>query len=200
MILPKQRRQQIRELRRSLSTLEREQAAQSLAKRVAALKVFYTAHRIAGYLAFDGEMDPAPLLERALNMGKQVYLPVLVGKNHLMFGAYSLGDALQPNRFGILEPDVPVADLLPPQQLDLVLTPLVAFDTNGTRMGMGAGFYDRSFAFLHNPAHLPRPRLLGLAYEVQKIAELVRQPWDVPLDGIATEENFYPGGNGHLLD
>ncbi len=195
-------RKRMRALRRALPVAERHTYARQLARRVASLKVFSHAHHIAAYLAVDGEMDPAPLLERAWALGKRVYLPMLAGTPtaHLLFAPYHPHSAMRDNRFGIPEPVVPAAELLPPQRLDLVLTPLVAFDASGTRLGMGGGFYDRSFAFRGNPAHLPRPLLLGLAYELQKVAELPRQGWDIPLDGIVTEQTLYPGPNGHLLE
>ena len=195
-------RQQFRALRRAIPPAERHTAARQLARQVGSLKVFVNAHHIAAYLAVDSELDPAPLLERAWALGKQVYLPVLAGNPaaHLLFAPYYPDAAMQPNRFGILEPDVPAVELLSPQRLDLVFTPLVAFDTRSTRLGMGGGFYDRTFAFRRNPAHLPRPLLLGLAYELQKVAELPRQSWDIPLDGIATEQALYPGSGGHLLE
>ena len=199
---PSELRKQIRTRRRALPNWERHQASQALAKRVVSLRIFATAERIAGYLACDGEMDPAPLLERAWEMQKAVYLPVLVGSphNHLMFAPYSPDGTMKPNRFGIPEPDVSADTWLPPQQLDLALTPLVAFDANGTRLGMGGGFYDRTFAFLRNPGHLPKPRLLGLAYELQKVEKLPRQPWDVPVDGIVTETALYPGETDIFLE
>ncbi len=195
-------RKQMRALRRALPAAERHRCARQLARRVAALKAFSHAHHLAAYLAVDAEMDPAPLLERAWVLGKQVYLPVLAGTPaaHLLFAPYHPHSAMQANRFGIMEPVVPVGELLPPQRLDLVLTPLVAFDASGTRLGMGGGFYDRSFAFRGNPAHLPRPLLLGLAYELQNVTELPRQPWDIPLDGIVTEQALYPGSGGHLVE
>lgn len=195
-------RKQMRARRRALSVAERHTCARQLVRRVTALKVFSHAHHIAAYLAVDGEMDPAPLLERAWELSKQVYLPVLAGipAVHLLFAPYHRHSAMQPNRFGILEPVVPAGELLPPQRLDLVLTPLVAFDSSGTRLGMGGGFYDRSFAFRNNPAHLPRPLLLGLAYEWQKLAELPRQDWDIPLDGIVTEQAVYSIPGGHPLE
>jgi len=189
-------------MRRALPAAERHRCARQLAGRVASLRAFRQAHHIAAYLAVDAEMDPAPLLERAWALGKQVYLPVLAGAPaaHLLFAPYHPHSAMQANRFGIPEPVVPATNLLAPQRLDLVLTPLVAFDASGTRLGMGGGFYDRSFAFRGNPAHLPRPLLLGLAYELQKVAELSRQPWDIPLDGIVTEQALYPGPGSHLLE
>lgn len=201
-ITPTPLRRQIRAQRRQLHESERRAAAHAVARRVVGLRLFASAQRIAAYLAFDGELDPTPLLERAWAMGKQIYLPVLTGNPpvHLLFALYHADMPMAPNHFGIPEPQVPTGDLLPPQQLDLVLVPLVAFDAQGTRLGMGGGFYDRTFAFLNTPGHLHKPRLLGLAYELQKQTALERQPWDVALDGVATEAALYPGDTGFPLD
>jgi len=195
-------RRQLRARRREIPPSQRHLAAEQLAGRVTALRIFTRADHIAGYLACDGEMDPAPLLERALAIGKQVYLPVLTGHPpaHLAFAPYHPGMALKPNRFGIPEPETSTERWVSPHLLDLVLTPLVAFDAAGARVGMGGGFYDRTFAFRRHPGHLPKPRLLGLAYELQKVAALTPQPWDVPLDGVATEQALYPGGDGRRLE
>ena len=200
MLSPNVLRKQVRALRRAMPSAERQRAVRQLTSRVTSLKVFVNAQHIAGYLAFDGELDPALLLEHAFAMGKQVYLPVLTGKPpaQLLFAPYRPDTVLIPNRFGIPEPEVPHAQLWPPQRLDLVLIPLVAFDGSGTRMGMGGGFYDRTFAFRRNPVHLPKPRLLGLAYELQKFPALLRESWDVPLDGIATEEALYTDSESAL--
>jgi 5-formyltetrahydrofolate cyclo-ligase len=75
--------------------------------------------------------------------------------------------------------------------LDLVLTPLVAFDAQGHRLGMGGGFYDRSFAYLLRHSRWLRPRLIGLAYDFQRQTRLPHQPWDVPLHAIATDHRLY---------
>ncbi len=193
-------RRQIRSLRRALSADERRFAALAVARRLTAWPAFAGATRIAGYWACDGELDPTPVLEQAWVANRQVYLPVLAEKSLLCFAPYRPGIPLRRNRFQIPEPEVDPAEWLRPSQLDLVLTPLVAFDSTGSRLGMGGGFYDRSFAFLREAKNLGhRPRLLGLAYEFQKVAELVRQPWDVPLDVVVTEAALYefsePGGD-----
>jgi len=152
---------------------------------------FSEAAAIAGYWACQGELDPAPLLERCWTAGKAVYLPVLAG-DALLFAPYQPETPLHRNRFNIPEPEAAPADLQPPSAMDWVLTPLVAFDTAGTRLGMGGGFYDRSFAFLLDPDWRGRrPRLLGLGYEFQRVTALIRQPWDVPLDAAATEKALY---------
>ena len=193
MISAKQIRRQIRMLRSSMSLSESQRAAYSMAERAAVLESFTAARHIAGYIAVNLEMDPAPLLELALARGKSVYLPVLQSKQEpMVFAPYRPGAVvLKPNRFGIPEPDVPSEQMLPPQSLDLVLTPLVAFDSHCNRLGMGGGFYDRTFAFVKDHRSSEKPYLLGLGYEIQKVPELICEPWDIALDGIVTEAAFY---------
>lgn len=186
-------RRAIRARRQALTHTERASRALNLARRVAATRLFRSSRRIACYLPVRGEMDPGPLMRYAFAMDKEVYLPVLAPGtvNRLLFAPYREGDRLQPNRFAIPEPTVPFAQLKDPMALDLVLVPLVAFDPQGNRLGMGGGFYDRSFAFLKHRSHWQKPRLLGLAYEFQKMERLAAEPWDVPLYGVATESELY---------
>ncbi|MDQ5909616.1 MAG: 5-formyltetrahydrofolate cyclo-ligase [Pseudomonadota bacterium] len=180
-------RQRLCVQRLDIPIAERQAAAWAAAERLAASAWFAEASRIAGYWAWKGELDPMPVLERALVQGKAVYLPVLTG-DALQFAPWQPGVTMRRNRFQIPEPDVSPDEWLLPSALDLVLTPLVAFDATGTRLGMGGGFYDRSFAFLHDPHWRGcRPRLVGFAYEFQQVEKLVRQSWDVPLDAVATE-------------
>ena len=189
---PRELRQRLRALRRALSPAEQRQAALAVARRLEDWPGWTGAVRVAGYWACAGELDPAPLLERVWATGRSVYLPVLTGEYSLHFAPYLPGAPLRRNRFKIPEPDVSPLEWLEPSRLDLVLTPLVAFDRTGTRLGMGGGFYDRAFAFLRDPAYRGhRPMLLGLGYEFQQTAELVRQAWDVPLDAAVTEAALY---------
>ncbi len=188
-------RQRLRDSRRNLSPAEQQQAAAAVAQRLTDWPRFVAANRIAGYWACNGELDPMPLLARAWATGQQTYLPMLTGNppQSLQFALYQPDTPLRRNRFHIPEPDISPAEWLEPPALDLVLLPLVAFDCYGNRLGMGGGFYDRSFAFLHDPAYCGhRPYLLGLGYELQKIAALPRQPWDIPLDAAVTETALYP--------
>jgi len=185
---PRALRQRLRERRRALSPAMQRQAALAVASRLEDWPEWISAVRVAGYWACDGELDPAPLLERAWSTGRSVYLPVLDRACALHFAPYSPGTPMRRNRFNIPEPAVAPETWLEPSRLDLVLTPLVTFDPTGTRLGMGGGFYDRTFAFLRDPGYRGhRPVLLGLGYEFQRVAALVRHAWDVPLDAAVTE-------------
>lgn len=186
-------RKQLRARRRRLTRQQRAAAALSLARRLAAEHIFQNSQRIAAYLPVDAEMDPTPLIERAWSLRKKIYLPVLspLPTDTLWFVRYEPHSRMVKNRYGIPEPLVQHRHRLPAQSLDLVLTPLVGFDNHGNRLGMGGGFYDRTFAFLNRRVQYQKPRLLGLAYENQRLPSLRREPWDVRLHGVVTETHYY---------
>jgi len=182
-------RRTIRIQRRATTPEQRHRASHAVVDSISSSRLFKRSRHIALYLANDGELDPSLLAEYAHQHGKRLYLPVLspVRQNRLQFAPYHPNTLLAENRFGIPEPVVSQRQMIPPRALDLVLAPLVAFDNSGNRLGMGGGFYDRTFAFLHHRRHWQKPRLLGIAYEFQRVALLPHQQWDVPLSGIATE-------------
>lgn len=187
---PQKLRRTMRRARRALSPEQRRVAALALARQVGRHPVFLRSRRIALYMAVNGEMAVDALMQRAWDMGKQIYLPVLLPYRHnrMWFACYRPGQTLVPNRFGIPEPDASLGQLVNPMALDLVLTPLVAFDRHCNRIGMGGGFYDRTFSFLRYRKHWRRPLLLGSAYEFQCVPDsLPRNTWDIPLRGVATE-------------
>jgi len=188
-------RQQMRQRRRSLSTEQIQTASYDLASRLAHSRQFQTSQHIAFYLANDSEIDPGYLLTMAWDHGKTCYLPVLGLRNtrRLWFLPFERNTPLLNNRFGIPEPvHSRRARLLKPVRLDLVFMPLVAFDLQGNRLGMGGGFYDRTLAFLRTRQYWQKPRLIGLAYDFQQIDKLPHASWDVPLHAIATNSGLYP--------
>ena len=188
-----QQRQRLRALRRSLSRQERRHRADALCRQLFNQPLFGNSRRLAVYLPCDGEVDTATIVARAWALGKQVYLPVLVPylHNRLWFARYSPDTLLVSNRFGIAEPAVVHRQRVQPHALDLVLTPLVGFDARGNRLGMGGGFYDRSFAFLLRRKTWRKPRLLGLAYDFQQLPQVPAQPWDVPLTAVVTDSAWH---------
>lgn len=181
-------RNALRAQRAALSVRAQQEHAQTLVEHFAGHPLFTSAQHIGFYLAANGEADPALLMQQALTHPVNCYLPRLEGRQ-MHFHRFNSGDALLSNRFGIDEPNASSPSIAA-SALDLVLLPLVAFDAAGNRLGMGGGFYDRTFAFRLDDASALRPQLIGLAYGFQEAETLERQPWDVPLDGILTEAGY----------
>lgn len=187
---PNTLRQQKRERRRKLSSAQQAQHAKQLASRLLNHRVFIDNQCIAAYLPNDGEIDPSLIIEQAWKSNKKVYLPVLSKEeNSLLFAPYDKNSSMCRNQFGIDEPDCTPEHWLKAEQMDLILLPLVAFDEQGNRLGMGGGFYDRSLA--STKQHENSTQLVGLAHEIQKTTLIEAQRWDIPLHAIATEEAFY---------
>lgn len=192
---PKERaalRKTLRHNRRQLSTRQQEEAAARLFNSVSGQRFFRAARRIAFYLPSDGEIDPGLLLAVALSRGQHCYLPLIHphGKNRLLFVRYRRGDRLMPNRWGIHEPRLGSTVRIAARALDLVFVPLVGFDAAGNRLGMGKGYYDRTFAFRRSARHRG-PILVGLAHECQKVKELDNEDWDIPMDKILSDSHTY---------
>ena len=176
-------RASLRQRRRELPAAERISAADALARHL--LQLPFAPHQgaVAGYWAMDGEIA---LHRWQLQLPATVdyCLPVLHGDT-LRFAPWRPGQALRQNRFGIPEPDVGAGETLAPEQLTLVVTPLVGFDARGCRLGMGGGWYDRSFAS-RNGRPAP-PWLVGAAFAVQQVDSLPLAHWDVTVDAICTD-------------
>ena len=154
--------------------------------------MFHHSRRIAFYLASDGEPDLRPLIELAWRRRKACFVPILdkIIARRLFFAPFHPGQVLRHNRFGILEPVPHAHERLRSGRLDLVLMPLVGFDEQGHRIGMGGGFYDRTLAYLRPRRHRPRPHLMGIAFECQRLEHIPAQPWDIPLQSIATPDRL----------
>ncbi len=188
-------RKRIRKQRQQLDAIYQKHAAVNASRQCMQLPRFRSAKHIALYLAVNGELSAMPLLERAHAMGKHCYLPVLhpVGHNRLWFARWQPGDPLRPNKFNIMEPVWNKDSLIEAWALNLVVVPLVAFDRRRGRLGMGGGYYDRTFSWRAHRRHWQGPLLVGYGYELQKVTYLPQQPWDVSMDVIATENELYMG-------
>lgn len=182
----------MRARRRAIPRAERVVCARQLTRHLVTHRSFLKARHIAAYLSNDGEMDIALTIARIWAMRKHCYLPVLRPNplHGLRFARYTPESRLTPNRFGIPEPLINHHFLAQPWALDLVLVPLVAFDADGNRLGMGGGFYDRTFAY-RRQRNYARPRLVGIAYEFQRVNQLPSRTWDVPLEAIVTEFGWH---------
>ena len=193
-------RRDLRQSRRTIPAKERIAAAESLAERLLALPFLPDHGHVAGYWAMDGEIA-LHVWQMHLPPGLAYCLPVLAraehgpaADNHLLFAPWRPGEPLVSNRYGIPEPDVDASLLIQPDAIALAVLPLVGFDVAGNRLGMGAGWYDRSFAFRRNRA--PPPWLVGAAFSSQQVDSLACEDWDVPLDAVCTEQATYIPDNG----
>jgi 5-formyltetrahydrofolate cyclo-ligase len=184
-----QLRQRNRKLRTLLSKDALEAAASQLFDRISVLPEFINANKIATYSSVNGEISLDPVIDLALEMGKQIYLPNLDLKS-LRFSPYFHGQKMRINRFKLPEPDVTDDEMLTPEAMDLVLAPLVVFDPQRNRIGMGGGYYDRSFEFRKQEGR-DAPILIGVAHELQKVDQLLAEDWDVRLDMVVTDGGIY---------
>ena len=148
---------------------------------------------VAAYLAFDGEPDLSPALANLSSNGVRLALPVIQdtpGKAIITFRHWEEGSELKPNRYGIDEP--PGKEDIRVTEIDLVLIPLVGWDRSGARLGMGASFYDRLFQPF---AELDKPVRMGVGYELQNVSSIPKEPWDVHLHSVLTENGWFTCGN-----
>ncbi|MGB2742309.1 MAG: 5-formyltetrahydrofolate cyclo-ligase [Cognaticolwellia sp.] len=184
-------RQKTRLLRQRLTPTQQNEAAIHLLASFSIDEKIISAKSIALYLSNDGELDTQLLIEWCWQQGKQVYLPVLhpFATGHLLFLHYDSQTPLVENHFGIAEPKLDVRKIIPPQQLDIICTPLVAFDNAGARLGMGGGFYDRTLSHWHQhhqQQSVVKPYPIGLAHDCQLVGSLPSESWDIPLPEIIT--------------
>ncbi|MBK3874029.1 5-formyltetrahydrofolate cyclo-ligase [Stutzerimonas frequens] len=188
-------RRKLRHARRQLTPAQQRLAARRLYRQLTHHPQFRRARHIALYLPNDGEIDPRLLLQAAQRRGKATYLPVLNPwpRTRMVFQRVKPGERLRRNRFGIFEPVIRSSRQRRVWALDLLLMPLVGFDGNGGRLGMGGGFYDRSLAYRAMRKKSHKPTLLGLAHECQRVDRLPLESWDVALQATVTDQGWYAG-------
>ncbi len=182
-------RSALRQRRRSLSSAAQGAAAQALTQSVLSLPNWTGAQRIALYLARDGEIDTSALVSMARAESKQLFLPVLTADNSLSFARWNTADTQSTNRYNIPEPPSGAAQC-PVADLDIIFLPVVGWDTQGGRLGMGGGYYDRALSGTVGPV------LVGLAHDSQRTERIPKESWDIVMDYIATDTALHHCRNG----
>lgn len=182
-------RTHIRHLRRELSAEQQQRAAEHAAQRALNFAPLAQARNIALFLSFDGELNTRPLIAKLWQRKQRVFLPVLhpFSPGNLLFMRYEQDTVLTPNRLRIPEPPLNIQHLVTLSELDIMLVPLVAFDSQGQRLGMGGGFYDRTLANWPSHGFLP----VGLAHDCQQVDALPVAEWDVPLPALITPSKIW---------
>ncbi|MGF1747291.1 5-formyltetrahydrofolate cyclo-ligase [Vibrio cionasavignyae] len=184
-------RTDIRHLRRAITASQQTDYAFQLAEQCQSLPELTRAKHVALYLATDGELDTQPLIDDLWRQGINTYLPVIhpFSKGQLLFLRYHADTPLVANQYRILEPQLDQRMICPVRQLDIIFTPLVAFDKQGQRLGMGGGYYDRTLAPWRFSGQ--GPNAIGLAHNCQQVSALPSESWDVPLATIITPEQTW---------
>lgn len=178
-------RQQLIQQRQHVSRLEQQHASQTICKTIQQLPQFQQARRVAFYAAVNNEINLHAVWQQALQTQKQTYFPKITEQKTLLFLPVNDQTHFSPNRFGIPEPQVHLHQACPPDDLDIIFMPLVAFDLEGHRLGMGGGFYDRTLA------HAQSNWLIGVAYDFQRQTTWLVDPWDITLQKVITEKQCY---------
>ena len=143
------------------------------------------ARTIAGYVSIGDEADVAPLLALLAEQGAGLALPAVAAREAaLEFRRWKPEDALEDGLFATRHPPATMERVVP----DLLLVPLLAFDTTGGRLGYGGGYYDRTLADLRRRG---RVIAVGIGYAAQKMDGLPRETHDQPLDWIVTEQDVW---------
>lgn len=185
-------RKTLRQARRALCSSEQQHAAAALQQQLSHFLPAST-KQLAGYLASDGEIDLSPTLSWCHSQGIATSLPVIhpFSGKHLLFQQFDCDTVMTKNKFGIEEPSLNSTSIVELLSHDCLLMPLVGFDAQGNRLGMGGGFYDRTLAPLKNVSwnttnSARRPLLIGVAHDCQQVEQLPIEAWDIPLDVIIT--------------
>ena len=176
-------RRQYRQMREDfVAALSPQDRSVSFSKAPSPLAQFFHPGKIvSGYIAKDSEADPSALLSAAHDRGCLTALPFVTSRaSPMQFLRWSPGDVLEAGPFGLMQPHA-TADVVVP---NVVLVPLVAFDSRLMRLGQGAGHYDRALSLLE------RTTAIGIAWSVQHAPAIDADPWDVPMDAILTEKSW----------
>ena len=188
-------RKQLRILRRSLKPADHAARSRRAAVAIKRMASFSAGARVAIYLPFDGEVHTDALILAARRRRVRLYVPVVSDLRHRRLKFLPLSGPTRPGVFGIAVPRRGAAPLAA-RWFDLVVVPLVGVDARGRRLGMGGGFYDRSFGFRRTRRCWQGPRLVGFGFDCQRVADVHADPWDLRLDCLATEsgvEHFSKG-------
>lgn len=157
----------------------RDQASLRIQRRFLRSRHFLTSQYIACYIAMRDEVDTSMIFDRAWSAGKAIYAPIVTTGRPLRFLRVLRKTPLQRSEFGIWEPAY--GDEIAPMKLDVVVTPSVAIDRHLHRIGMGGGYYDRTFSFLRHERNWFRPKLVGFVFDCQKVEKIAANPWDIRL-------------------
>ena len=169
-------------LRNQFNADEIAQKSDAIIKRLISTEIYKSAKTVMIYSAIGSEVNLASLPSYIESEGKRFVYPVCVSKTEMK--AY-IPKTWRRGAFGITEPDPERSIYVPPEEIDFIICPGTAFDTNLNRLGMGGGYYDRFSVLCDNAT------LCMVAFEVQKCYGVPREKFDRKMDFIITEKGIY---------
>lgn len=185
-----QHRQAGHRARLALDAETRARHSESICNHLFCSPLWHAAERVGLYFAAAAEVDVSDLFAAAFATGRIPCVPVVGRTGRMRFVRLTRDATLVRNRYGIWEPE-DTSRAIAARNLDLVVTPLVAYDDRGNRIGMGAGYYDRCFSFLRHRTRWLHPKLVGAAFSCQRVPAIPAASWDIPLFAVATENNLH---------
>lgn len=173
-MLKKELRALVRQRKRQFTQQQLGELSLPIVARI--MSLLHEAQTVVAYYSLDDEVDTHTLIDELLAVGKTVYLPKVVSDEEMVLCRYTGSESLQQGAFGIMEP---IGPSMPTNTtIDVVLVPGMAFDAQGHRLGRGKGYYDRFLIALPHP----RPQLIGVCFDFQKVDFVPTEPFDVAVD------------------
>ncbi|MBU1002743.1 MAG: 5-formyltetrahydrofolate cyclo-ligase [Proteobacteria bacterium] len=181
-------RRRLIQQRAALPDTQRQTLSAAVLARLRETPAWAKAHEVLTYMPIRGEVDVSPLLDELWQRGSKVLLPRCRPQEPgvMDLACVTCLEDLRPGMYGIPEPTPDTCAAVQDARPDLILIPGVGFDCQGYRLGFGAGFYDR---FLSG-GQAPQATLYGLSYEFQIVEALPRDPWDIPVHAVITENRI----------
>lgn len=171
--------------RRALSVEERASRSAAITEKLLSLEAVQKARTVFAYAAMEDEVQTEPLIASLLDRGKRVAIPLVIGKRAMEAALVPSMDAMETGAYGILTVRAERREILAPQEIDCVIVPGVAFGLDGSRLGMGGGYYD---AFLPKAERAVR---VAAAFQCQISEDIPSLPYDCGVDWIVTEQGVF---------
>lgn len=188
-------RQKVLERRKAMTKETQQKKIKKIIDFLCSSKRYEKANTVFTYISMGSEVNTYPLIEQAWGDGKKVAVPIAKMKGKMYFVLISSFSELKKSHFGVMEPEKGEDEEVTPVNTDLFLVPGSVFDKKGNRYGYGGGYYDRYFQ------QYPNIYKIALAYSLQIMEDdLQVDEYDIPVDGIVTEDGLIGGSNDEYFN
>ncbi len=180
-------RRKILKKRLSLSSEDIRDKSQQVFLHLAETVEYRNSQNIMFYVATRSEVQTEEMIKMSIKMGKNVFVPIILPEciNLAPSKIFDFDTELEKGKKGILEPKKEYYRLFPPEDIDLIIIPGVAFDLSGNRIGRGFGYYDNFLRKVRSSA-----KIVALAFEMQIVKKIPNDKNDIPVHKIITENRI----------